>query len=122
MRPFGHAEGDQDRLRHHQYRPPNLCSEEWGNRPVQNVRYRGNFWDDAVPEWVARREFPGAWPPANAQNPEEGCGEPHHLAFTGNTLLPPRAPGRACAANPACAAVLANAGPLPSYRHRLGMP
>ncbi|MFD5594032.1 right-handed parallel beta-helix repeat-containing protein [Streptomyces griseorubiginosus] len=97
------------------------CSEEWGDRPVQNVRYRGNFWDDAVPEWVARREFPGAWPPADAQHPEEGCGEPHHLAFTGNTLLAPRHPGRACAANAACAAVLENSGPLPSYRRGLGM-
>ncbi|MEW2564391.1 right-handed parallel beta-helix repeat-containing protein [Streptomyces griseorubiginosus] len=97
------------------------CSEEWGDRPVQNVRYRGNFWDDAVPEWVARREFPGAWPPANAQHPEEGCGEPRHLAFSGNTLLPPRHPGRACAANAACAAVLENSGPLPSYRRGLGL-
>ncbi|WP_118082197.1 right-handed parallel beta-helix repeat-containing protein [Streptomyces sp. CC0208] len=98
------------------------CSEEWGNRPVQNVRYRGNFWDDTVPEWVERRTFPGAWPPANAQNPEEGCGEPHRLSFTDNTLLSPRNPGQACASDTACAAVLANAGPLPSYRQRLGMP
>ncbi|WP_430380045.1 right-handed parallel beta-helix repeat-containing protein [Streptomyces sp. B1-3] len=97
------------------------CSEEWGERPVRNVRYRGNFWDDAVPGWVARREFPGAWPPANAQHPEEGCGEPHHLAFSGNALLPPRHPGRACAANAACAAVLENSGPLPSYRRGLGL-
>lgn len=98
------------------------CSEEWGNRPVQNVRYRGNFWDDAVPEWLERRDFPGAWPPADEQNPEEGCGDPHRLAFTDNTLLPPRNPGPACATDPACAAVLGNAGPLPSYRQRLGMP
>lgn len=97
------------------------CSEEWGNRPVQNVRYRGNFWDDTVPAWVARRDFPGAWPPADQQNPEEGCGDPHRLTFTGNTLLPARDPGRACAARTACAAVLANAGPLPSYRRRWGM-
>lgn len=98
------------------------CSEEWGNRPVQNVRYRGNFWDDAVPEWVARRDFPGAWPPADKQNPEGGCGEPHRLTFTDNTLLPALDPGQACATDSACAAVLANAGPLPSYRQRLGMP
>ncbi|WP_258319043.1 right-handed parallel beta-helix repeat-containing protein [Streptomyces griseorubiginosus] len=97
------------------------CSEEWGDRPVRNVRYRGNFWDDAVPEWVARREFPGAWPPADAQHPEEGCGEPHHLAFSGNTLLAPRHPGQACAANAVCAAVLESSGPLPSYRRGLGM-
>ncbi|WP_405744312.1 right-handed parallel beta-helix repeat-containing protein [Streptomyces canus] len=98
------------------------CSEEWGNRPVQNVRYRGNFWDDAVPQWLERREFPGAWPPADKQNPEEGCGEPHRLAFADNTLLPPRNPGQACAANADCAAVLANAGPSPFHRKRLGMP
>jgi hypothetical protein len=98
------------------------CSEEWGDRPVQNVRYRGNFWDDAVPQWLERREFPGAWPPADEQKPEEGCGEPHRLTFTDNTLLPPRNPGQACAANTACAAVLANAGPPPTYRQRLGMP
>ncbi|MET7699557.1 right-handed parallel beta-helix repeat-containing protein [Streptomyces sp. NPDC005485] len=98
------------------------CSEEWGNRPVQNVRYRGNFWDDAVPAWLERQEFPGAWPPADKQNPEEGCGDPHQLTFNDNTLLPPRNPGPACATNTACAAVLANAGPLPSYHRRLNMP
>ncbi|MDN3025570.1 right-handed parallel beta-helix repeat-containing protein [Streptomyces sp. S.PB5] len=97
------------------------CSEEWGDRPVRNVRYRGNFWDDAVPFWVERRDFPGAWPPADATNPEEGCGDPHDLVFTGNTLLPARDPGRACAADADCAAVLANAGPLPRYRERLGL-
>ncbi|MGC0406328.1 hypothetical protein RKD27_008972 [Streptomyces sp. SAI-126] len=97
------------------------CSEEWGDRPVQNVRYRGNFWDDSVPEWVERREFPGAWPPADKQDPDGGCGEPHGLTFTDNTLLPSRDPGRTCAANPTCAAVLTNSGPLPSYRHGLGL-
>ncbi|MFJ6392485.1 right-handed parallel beta-helix repeat-containing protein [Streptomyces sp. NPDC091972] len=98
------------------------CSEEWGNRPVQNVRYRGNFWDDTVPAWVARRDFPGAWPPADLENPEEGCGNPHRLTFAHNTLLPPRDPGPACTTQRACAAVLTKAGPLPSYRERLGMP
>ncbi|MDH6605077.1 hypothetical protein M2164_000712 [Streptomyces sp. SAI-208] len=98
------------------------CSEEWGDRPVQNVRYRGNFWDDAVPAWVTRRDYPGAWPPANKENPEEGCGDPHRLTFAGNTLLPPHAPGPACAAHTGCAAILTNAGPLPSYRQRWGMP
>ncbi|MCX5359224.1 right-handed parallel beta-helix repeat-containing protein [Streptomyces sp. NBC_00124] len=97
------------------------CSEEWGDRPVRNVRYRGNFWDDAVPSWLERRDFPGAWPPADTEHPDEGCGDPHDLEFTGNTLLPPRDPGRACAADAGCAAVLANAGPLPQYRQRLGM-
>ncbi|MEV6166724.1 right-handed parallel beta-helix repeat-containing protein [Streptomyces sp. NPDC051954] len=97
------------------------CSEEWGDRPVRNVRYRGNFWDDAVPEWLERREFPGAWPPADEQNPEEGCGDPHDLTFTDNTLLPPSDPGRACATDTTCATVLANAGPLPSYRRQLGV-
>ncbi|MFD9438341.1 hypothetical protein ACFWBR_26355 [Streptomyces sp. NPDC060006] len=86
------------------------------------MRYRGNFWDDAVPEWLERREFPGAWPPADAVNPEEGCGDPHRLDFTDNTLLPLRDPGAACEADAACAAVLANAGPRPPYRQRLGMP
>ncbi|NEB04114.1 right-handed parallel beta-helix repeat-containing protein [Streptomyces sp. SID13726] len=98
------------------------CSEEWGGRPVQNVRYRGNFWDDTVPAWLARRDFPGAWPPADAQHPDEGCGDPHRLTFTGNTLLPPHDPGPACAVDTACAAVLANAGLLPSYRRQLGLP
>ncbi|OPG06989.1 hypothetical protein B1R27_15360 [Streptomyces sp. GKU 895] len=99
------------------------CSEEWGDRPVQNVRFRGNFWDDAVPEWVERREYPGAWPPANHQDPDDkGCGDPHGLSFADNTLLRARDPGPACAADTACAAVLANAGPLPAYRQRLGMP
>lgn len=97
------------------------CSEEWGDRPVRNVRYRGNFWDDAVPSWLERRDFPGAWPPADEEHPDEGCGDPHDLEFTGNTLLPPRDPGQACAADAGCAAVLANAGPLPRYRERLGL-
>ncbi|KAB2350406.1 right-handed parallel beta-helix repeat-containing protein [Actinomadura rudentiformis] len=98
------------------------CSEEWGNRPVQNVRYRGNFWDDAVPEWLKRREFPGAWPPADEQNPEQGCGDPHKLEFAGNTLLPAANPGQACAGNPGCAAIVRNAGLLPPYRHLLSTP
>ncbi|ANS70258.1 hypothetical protein SLINC_8034 [Streptomyces lincolnensis] len=98
------------------------CSEEWGDRPVQHVRYRGNFWDDTVPEWVERRDFPGAWPPADQQNPDEGCGDPHDLEFSGNTLLPPRNPGQACAADAACAAVVANSGPQAPYRRSLGMP
>ncbi|WP_078947663.1 right-handed parallel beta-helix repeat-containing protein [Streptomyces griseus] len=98
------------------------CSEEWGGRPVRHVRYRGNFWDDAVPEWLERRAFPGAWPPADRQNPDEGCGDPHDLEFTANTLLPPRHPGRTCATTPTCAAILSNAGPLPPYRRHPGMP
>ena len=97
------------------------CSEEWGDRPVRHVRYRGNFWDDAVPSWLERRDFPGAWPPADEAHPDEGCGDPHDLEFTGNTLLPPRDPGQACAADARCAAVLASAGPLPRYRQRLGL-
>jgi hypothetical protein len=97
------------------------CSEEWGDRPVRDVRYRGNFWDDALPDWLERREFPGAWPPADEQNPEEGCGDPHDLEFTGNTLLPARDPGPACEADAGCAAVLAQAGPRPLYRGRLGL-
>ncbi|MFC4055903.1 right-handed parallel beta-helix repeat-containing protein [Actinomadura syzygii] len=98
------------------------CSEEWGNRPVQNVRYRGNFWDDAVPSWLKRREFPGAWPPADEQNPEEGCGEPRKLQFAGNTKLTPANPGRACDGDPRCVAIVRNAGLLPPYRHLLLTP
>jgi hypothetical protein len=98
------------------------CSEEWGNRPVQNVRYRQNHWDDAVPDWLQRREFPGAWVPADPANPEEGCGEPHNLHFAGNTLLDPGNPGRACAADATCAAIVANAGPRPPYRRTLDLP
>jgi hypothetical protein len=98
------------------------CSEEWGNRPVQNVRYHRNFWDDAVPDWLQRRDYPGAWPPADEQNPEEGCGDPHKLEFTGNTRLTPANPGRACSSNPTCAAIVRNAGPLPPYRHLLQTP
>jgi hypothetical protein len=98
------------------------CSEEWGNRPVQNVRYRHNHWDDAVPYWLQRREYPGAWVPADPDNPEEGCGDPHNLQFAGNTLLDPAGPGRACAADHACAAIVADAGPRPPYRRTLGLP
>jgi hypothetical protein len=97
------------------------CSEEWGDRPVRNVRYRQNHWDDAVPEWLERREYPGAWVPADPDNPEEGCGDPHDLEFAGNTLLDPGNPGRACAAHPTCAATVANAGPRQSYRRMLGL-
>ncbi|GAA2635685.1 hypothetical protein SMC26_34615 [Actinomadura fulvescens] len=95
------------------------CSEEWGNRPVQNVRYRANFWDDAVPEWLKRRDHPGAWPPADQHNPEEGCGEPRKLEFANNTRLNP---GQACSGNPACTAIVRNAGLLPPYRHLLRRP
>jgi hypothetical protein len=97
------------------------CSEEWGDRPVQNVRYRQNHWDDAVPEWVPRRHYPGAWVPADPENPEEGCGDPHKLQFAGNTLLDPANPGRACAADRTCAAIVANAGPRSPYRRTLGL-
>ncbi|MCT9077484.1 right-handed parallel beta-helix repeat-containing protein [Streptomyces fulvoviolaceus] len=81
------------------------CSEEWGNRPVRNVRYHGNFWDDAVPDWLARRDYPGAWPPA------PDCGNPHDLEFKANTLLPPAHPAAACAARSTCAGILDRAGP-----------
>ncbi|TDD32278.1 right-handed parallel beta-helix repeat-containing protein [Actinomadura sp. KC06] len=98
------------------------CSEEWGGRPVQNVRFRGNFWDDAVPGWLERKEYPGAWPPADEQNPEEGCGEPRELQFANNTKLNPANPGQACAGSLACAAIVRKAGLLPSYRHLLDAP
>ncbi|RFS82266.1 right-handed parallel beta-helix repeat-containing protein [Actinomadura spongiicola] len=98
------------------------CSEEWGDRPVQDVRFRGNFWDDAVPSWLERKDYPGAWPPADEQNPEEGCGEPRDLQFADNTKLNPATPDQACADNPGCAAIIHKAGLLPSYRHLLNTP
>ncbi|WP_121433336.1 hypothetical protein [Actinomadura pelletieri] len=98
------------------------CSEEWGDRPVRNVRFRGNFWDDAVPTWLERKEYPGAWVPADEQNPEEGCGEPRDLQFAGNTKLNPADPGKACAGSFGCAAIMHKAGLLPSYRHLLDTP
>ncbi|KUL37303.1 hypothetical protein ADL12_18175 [Streptomyces regalis] len=50
--------------------------------------HQGNFWDDAVPEWLPRRAYPGAWPPA------PDCGDPHRLGFQANIRLPPRRPHR----------------------------
>ncbi|NUT27732.1 MAG: right-handed parallel beta-helix repeat-containing protein [Streptomyces sp.] len=91
------------------------CSEEWGDRPVRNIRYRGNFWDDAVPDWLPRRDYPGGWPPA------PDCGDPHDLEFKDNTRLTPADPAADCAARPACAAIVDRAGPEPSYRRGLGL-
>ncbi|MER6536575.1 hypothetical protein ABT215_22760 [Streptomyces sp900105755] len=88
------------------------CSENWGNRPVRNIRCTGNYWDDKVPAWLARRPYPGAWPPA------PDCGDPQHLHFTSNTLLTPTTP---CPAHPTCAAITAEAGPRWPYRGRLGL-
>jgi len=95
------------------------CSEEWGGRPVQNIRYVGNYWDDAVPDWVPRRAYPGAWVPADAQHPEDGCGNPHNLHFAGNTRLEPANPAQACASNPGCALILRFAGPRPAEQRLL---
>jgi hypothetical protein len=39
-------------------------NRERGNRPVRNIRYTGNYWDDKVPTWIFRRPYPRAWPPA----------------------------------------------------------
>lgn len=80
------------------------CDEP--ERPVDHVRYLRNFWDDAVPEWVERRDFAGAWP----------CQDPHNLTFERNTLLAPEDPAQACDADPACAAIVARAGLEPQYR------
>jgi hypothetical protein len=91
------------------------CSENWGDRPVQNVRFHGNFWDDTVPDWLPRRSYPGGWPPA------PDCGDPKNLRFTANTLLNPAHPAAACAARPACAAIVDRAGPGASYQRRLGV-
>ncbi|WP_207400962.1 right-handed parallel beta-helix repeat-containing protein [Actinomadura roseirufa] len=92
------------------------CSEVKDGRPIQNVRYRENFWDDAVPPFVKRRDYPGAWPPA-----EDDCGDPAKLEFTRNTLLNPANPAQACTANPTCAAILTNTGPRPPFRSLLGL-
>ncbi|MGC9538386.1 right-handed parallel beta-helix repeat-containing protein [Streptomyces sp. UG1] len=81
------------------------CSEDWGDRPVRNVRFRGNFWDDTVPDWLPRRDYPGGWPPA------PDCGDPKDLEFKGNTLLRPAGPAEDCASRPACAAIVDRAGP-----------
>ncbi|MFI5549138.1 hypothetical protein [Streptomyces sp. NPDC051738] len=91
------------------------CSEEWGDRLVRNIRYDGNFWDDAVPDWLPRRDHPGGWPPA------PDCGDPHDLEFTGNTPLTPADPAADCAARPECAAIVDRAGPGASYRSGLGL-
>ncbi|TDD86716.1 right-handed parallel beta-helix repeat-containing protein [Actinomadura rubrisoli] len=92
------------------------CSEA-PERPVSDVRYSGNFWDDAVPSWLKRREYPGAWPPAS-----DDCGDPRRLAFRRNTRLDPGDPEGACAARPACEAIVAGAGPRPAFRRLLQMP
>ncbi|MFF4896577.1 right-handed parallel beta-helix repeat-containing protein [Streptomyces sp. NPDC001068] len=88
------------------------CSENWGNRPVRNIRYIDNHWDDKVPAWLPRRPYPGAWPPA------PDCGDPQHLHFTDNTLLTPSHP---CASDPTCATITTTAGPRPPYRALLGL-
>ncbi|MGA4838420.1 hypothetical protein [Streptomyces sp. G45] len=85
------------------------CDEP--GRPVRHLRYAGNFWDDAVPDGIARRPYPGAWPTA-----ADGCGDPKDLTFTGDTRLDPAAPARACAALPACADIVDRAGPRPRRR------
>ncbi|MGW4914107.1 right-handed parallel beta-helix repeat-containing protein [Streptomyces sp. NPDC004270] len=88
------------------------CSENWGNRPVRNIRYLNNYWDDKVPTWLPRRPYPGAWPPA------PDCGDPQHLHFTHNTLLTPT---HTCASLPTCTTITATAGPRPPYRRTLGL-
>jgi hypothetical protein len=60
---------------------------------------------------IERRPFPGAWP----------CGDPHEVTFDGNTRLPMEHPAPACAADPACAAILDDAGPRAPYREFLGL-
>ncbi len=85
--------------------------DELPDRPVSNIRYTGNFWDDALPEYLERRPIPGAWP----------CGDPHDVTFEENTRLPTEDPAQACAANAACAAILDNAGPRAPYREPFGL-
>ncbi|MFE5816100.1 right-handed parallel beta-helix repeat-containing protein [Streptomyces sp. NPDC056479] len=91
------------------------CSEDWGDRPVKNVRFHGNFWDDTVPDWLPRRDHPGGWPPA------PDCGDPRNLEFKGNALLTAADPAADCAARAGCAAIVDRAGPGESYRRGLGL-
>ncbi|MGW1610764.1 hypothetical protein ACWCQZ_15365 [Streptomyces sp. NPDC002285] len=86
-----------------------------GNRPVQNVRFHGNFRDDTVPDWLPRRSYPGGRPPA------PDCCDPRNLEFRHNTLLTPDDPASDCAARPACAAIVERAGPGESYRRSAGL-
>ncbi|MEI5097356.1 hypothetical protein RB200_00165 [Streptomyces sp. PmtG] len=67
---------------------------------------RGNRVTDDASRFVTVRENVAHSCPASLG----GCAEPGR---PDNTALPPADPGRACAAIPACAAVLAHAGPRP---------
>ncbi|WP_262699601.1 MULTISPECIES: right-handed parallel beta-helix repeat-containing protein [Streptomyces] len=78
------------------------CDEP--GRPVRNIRYLDNFWDDTVPTGIVRRPYPGAWP-----STADGCGDPKNLTFTDNTLLPPTDSAHACATIRSCATVVTNA-------------
>ncbi|WP_198676318.1 right-handed parallel beta-helix repeat-containing protein [Kribbella monticola] len=78
------------------------------NPYLRDLRFRGNFWDDHVPEGIARRAYPGTWPTAAADD----CGDPQHLTFEHNRLLSPDRPALECARIPACARIAAAAGPI----------
>ncbi|HZV75857.1 MAG TPA: right-handed parallel beta-helix repeat-containing protein [Conexibacter sp.] len=67
--------------------------------PITDLLFQGNFWDDDQTYWA--------------------CGPVDRITFTGNTLLPREGFEAACAANAACAAIVANAGLEPAYRHLL---
>ncbi|MFD0689148.1 right-handed parallel beta-helix repeat-containing protein [Actinomadura fibrosa] len=90
------------------------CSETAQGRPVRNVRYQANFWDDTVPDDVKRRPYPGTWPSA-----ADDCGDPENLTFTGNTRLSPGHPDQACLTIPACASIITISGPHQPFRNRL---
>lgn len=83
--------------------------DESPRRPVDRIRFTGNFWDDAVPEGIDRMDFPGAWP----------CGQPHHVSFAGNTTLSQAASARACRSNLDCVTILKRAGLSDEYRELL---
>lgn len=72
----------------------------FGGVEPRKVRFAGNFWDDVRPGW---------YPPRPAKE----------VTFAGNTRLPRANPRQACAAIPACAAILASAGLEPAYRDLL---
>lgn len=64
----------------------------FGGVEPRHVRFAGNFWDERRPGWYPR-------------------GSGRLPTFAGNALLPRRGFAAACRARPACAAVLATAGP-----------
>jgi hypothetical protein len=74
---------------------------------ISDLRFVGNFWDrEETPDWLAEAG--------------EDCGAPiERIAVKDNTLLPGEDPAGACAADVACAAIVAKAGLEPEYQDLL---